>query len=570
MPVLHPSSRPPPSPDVSATPAAGVASAAPNTTAAASITPRLVGSRVVGTDATQNKAAMRPAGVPRHSADPNSLKSLVFGTHLQGAALLPSAGTPPPATAPPSRRHLRTASELVGTLGGSAEDSADASAAYSAAAAASPRSRPAGGRPTAHNPWLLSPRAGTRPPQRDGSPRRPVANPNLDATAKEAVFGAPYVPSPTPRRAAEVPAAGKGARWNRDNDPHSIELFRHRGKGVMRGSNEPAVAVVGGGARPHSPLPHAAAVEATLAAGGHTRPPSFLDDALPRKPETRRVAPDASGMPSDRRAVGGELGKQHVTPADPTTPAGVPAPYTPYATIDAAAAAAPTHPQMLSGERHTFDVAGDAGHRGRQLANADAKHAIEAALAPASVARVVFGDGGGAADQGVRQHPVWEGAAGVAQVSAKLQQHPSRPVESGRLQIQAAAAEARVPSTPGGPVNGVVAAAPRLPGEYASRDAGPAERARFRGVAAVDTPLAGATVPSVLYDGEHPEAPRQRWDEKMFETRQKMELVRQKANVNSHAAVARSARKAARAAAGRPASASVQVGRPTPFRFNTH
>ena len=57
---------------------------------------------------------------------------------------------------------------------------------------------------------------------------------------------------------------------------------------------------------------------------------------------------------------------------------------------------------------------------------------------------------------------------------------------------------------------------------------------------------------------------------KPFETRQKMELVRQKANVNSHAAVARSARKAARAAAGRPASASVQVGRPTPFRFNTH
>ena len=54
----------------------------------------------------------------------------------------------------------------------------------------------------------------------------------------------------------------------------------------------------------------------------------------------------------------------------------------------------------------------------------------------------------------------------------------------------------------------------------------------------------------------------------MFETRQKMELVRQKANVNSHAAVARSARKAARAAAGRPASASVHVGRPTPFQFN--
>ena len=330
---------------------------------------------------------MRPAGVPRHSADPNSLKSLVFGTHLQGAALLPSAGTPPPATAPAAPRRTRAPRP-----------------SSSARPAAAPRTAPTLRPRTRRRPPPVrgrGPPAGGRPGTILGSCRRAPGRGRRSATARR---GGPWpTPTSTRRRRRRCLARRTCRRRRRGAPPRC----RRRGSARVEPRQRPALDRAiptprqGRNARLQRarrrrrrrwcatapPLPHAAAVEATLAAG-QTRPPSFLDDALPRKPETRRVAPDASGMPSDRRAVGGELGKQHVTHADPTTPAGVPAPYTPYATIDAAPAAAPTHPQMLRRAPH-FDVAGDAGHRGRQLANADAKHAIEAALAPASVARVV-------------------------------------------------------------------------------------------------------------------------------------------------------------------------------------
>ena len=147
---------------------------------------------------------MRPAGVPRPRPTQTRSNRSCSG-RTSRVPRCPSAGTPPPATAPPSRRHLRTASELVGTLGGSAEDGADR---VLGGAAASPRSRPAGGRPTAHNPWLLSPRAGRgRRARRLAAAARGQPQPRRDG--REAVFGAPYVPSPTPRRAAEVPAAGR-------------------------------------------------------------------------------------------------------------------------------------------------------------------------------------------------------------------------------------------------------------------------------------------------------------------------------------------------------------------------
>ena len=281
------------------------------------------------------------------------------------------------------------------------------------------------------NPWL---RARTGPP---GATVAAAAVANLDATAKEAVFGAPYVR----RRRRGVPprCRRRGERGGTATTTRTRSSSPARGRGEMRGSNEPAVAVVGGGARPHSPLPHAAAVEATLAAGDHTA--AVVPATRCPKPETRRVAPDASGMPSDRRR---RWRARQTARCPPTRPAGVPAPYTPTrrSTPRPPPRRPPSDalwraphlrrarrrpPRPPTGERRREDAIRP---RSRPPASLASSSAMAAAPPIKACASILFGK--------ARRPGVSEAAAA-----------PVAPVESGRLQIQAAAAEARVPSTPG-------------------------------------------------------------------------------------------------------------------------
>ena len=381
----------------------------------------------------------------------NSLKSLVFGTPSRAPRLpVGSNATTQRRRRTTARGHLRTASELVGgSDGGSAEDRSRRFGRVLGGGRRQPAVRSARRRAADRRTIRQQAVAARRDARRRSatpSPRRsswPTFN--LDATAKEAVFGAPYVPSPTPR--ARRRGAGGGARGGTatttctsdralptPRQGRNARLQRARRRRRRRWcATAPRLAATRGRRRG----------DARRRSATRGRRRSWRRSA--RKPETRRVAPDASGMPSDRRAVGGELGKQHVTHADPTTPAGVPAPYTPYATIDAAPAAAPTHPQIVSRRRapHTSTwretPATAAASWQTPTRSMRSRPRSRPPVSPASF----IGDGGGAADQGVRQHPVWEGAAGVAQVSAKLSSTIVAAVESGRLQIQAAAAEAR-------------------------------------------------------------------------------------------------------------------------------
>ena len=72
---------------------------------------------------------------------------------------------------------------------------------------------------------------------------------------------------------------------------------------------------------------------------------------------------------------------------------------------------------------------------------------------------------------------------------------------------------------------------PAPPKEYAAENASLPERARFRGVRKVDTPLAGESQPrelgGVLNQSNFPEAAPKRWDDKLFETRLKANQVEQ-------------------------------------------
>ena len=156
----------------------------------------------------------------------------------------------------------------------------------------------------------------------------------------------------------------------------------------------------------------------------------------------------------------------------------------------------------------------------------------------------------------LRSHPSFHGAAGVPSDSSIAQAHPDLPGDSGTprampghtaaLEVGRAAEEltARREAllTPGGPPNlvpntvlptsrfpwepeaNVPASRPAPPKEYASSNAAPAERARFRGVRKVDTPLARESFPEpggILNQGRFADAAPRRWDDAAFENRLK-------------------------------------------------
>ena len=176
--------------------------------------------------------------------------------------------------------------------------------------------------------------------------------------------------------------------------------------------------------------------------------------------------------------------------------------------------------------RQVFDVDGDATHRGHRLSNGGAAAALTAALAPGSVARVVFGGGG---DPAGAPHDAAEaapgsaarvaGAAGVAHDTHQGQKHPSRPqlieayaqhVHSGALHAYAAddeAASARVTNS-----------------ETHAASADPVERRRERGRRPM--PRQEGAVSQLFTASEYPEPPPQRWDDSTFERRLKGDVHR--------------------------------------------
>lgn len=211
---------------------------------------------------------------------------------------------------------------------------------------------------------------------RGGPARRQITNPNLQATAFSVVFSAPsHVvddASPPDFATADRPAAGKGQvgraaeppctallrtlaapeassaactshgrscsprlllprqRWNRDNDPHSIELWRHKGRAQFSEALAPTGMVVGeGGATamepalraqppPRSPPRAAWRSPPDLGAGGGGGAPSpdgkseerklrsisFLDSALQRKGAKTPTAAAATSAGADVAAMG--------------------------------------------------------------------------------------------------------------------------------------------------------------------------------------------------------------------------------------------------------------------------
>ena len=169
---------------------------------------------------------------------------------------------------------------------------------------------------------------------------------------------------------------------------------------------------------------------------------------------------------------------------------------------------------------------GDATHRGHRLSNGGAAAALTAALAPGSVARVVFGGGG---DPAGAPHDAAEaapgsaarvaGAAGVAHDTHQGQKHPSRPqlieayaqhVHSGALHAYAAddeAASARVTNS-----------------ETHAASADPVERRRERGRRPM--PRQEGAVSQLFTASEYPEPPPQRWDDSTFERRLKGDVHR--------------------------------------------
>ena len=164
----------------------------------------------------------------------------------------------------------------------------------------------------------------------------------------------------------------------------------------------------------------------------------------------------------------------------------------------------------------------------------------------------------------LREHPAFRDALGLPSDSALAQSHPGLPPPARELPGQRAALEVgkqaeelmarreailtpgRLMGTPGAPPTAAepfqpntVAAATRFPWEpavnvpptqcappkeYAAADAGFAERARFRGVRKVDTPLAGESFPEpggILNQGNFAQMAPRRWDDLAFENRLK-------------------------------------------------
>jgi len=168
-------------------------------------------------------------------------------------------------------------------------------------------------------------------------------------------------------------------------------------------------------------------------------------------------------------------------------------------------------------------VDGDATHRGHRLSNGGAAAALTAALAPASVARVVFGDGGAAVAQGAAEAPGSAarvaGAAGVAHDTHQRQKHPSRPqlIEAYAQHVHSEALHAYAPDDES-------ASARVTNSETHAASADPVERRRERGRRQV--PRQEGAVASLFSASEYPEPPQKRWDDSTFERRLKGDVHR--------------------------------------------
>ena len=166
---------------------------------------------------------------------------------------------------------------------------------------------------------------------------------------------------------------------------------------------------------------------------------------------------------------------------------------------------------------------GDATHRGRRLSNGAAAAALTAALAPGSIARVVFGDEGAEAAQDAAEAPGtaarMAGAAGVAHDTHLGQKHPSRPqvIEAYAKRVHSSALHAYAPDDG--------AASTRLTNsETHAASADPVERRRERGKRPV--PRQEGAVSQLLTESEYPEPPPRRWDDSTFERRLKGDVLR--------------------------------------------
>lgn len=466
--IAAPPPPPPPSSSsivgASETPAAG-ASSAPDRA-------RLYQSKVIVPKTITDKAQMRPAGTPRHDRMASS-GAVIFGGQ-QGwlernvsVARLTQGKQRGERTHALARRHMRSdVDEVVfgRDIDGSKEAAARDEQLYHEAAVAD-GIRPAGGAPILAKHWA----------------KRTVTNPNLQATAINVIFSSnPATVDAPPPALSERPAAGKGARWNRDSDPHSIELFGHKGRAQFSEALLPAGLVVGDSGVSQldgesfrdgatgAPTPRSRATPRRVAwadgpeGGTQLKTGSFLDDALKKrgaKPAAAATQAGAAGV--DVAAMGThaaaaifgfpvDAAGSSVADGAPPSPGGAPpSPFRGQFFEGAAGApsdgvlpdrVAPATPRACEGEREVFDVEGDAAHRGYRLANGTAAAAQTAALAPGSVSKVVFGGQAeaGATDAAAEEPPTLGGeigrldasfrdAAGVPNDSVLFQNHPSRP-----------------------------------------------------------------------------------------------------------------------------------------------
>ena len=537
----------------SGTPAAG-ASSAPDRA-------RLYQSKLVVPKTITDKAQMRPAGTPRHDHMASS-GAVIFGgqqrwlEHNGSVASLTQGKQRGDRSHALARRHMRSdVDEVVfgRDIDGSKEAAARDEVLYREAAVAD-GIRPAGGAPILPTRWS----------------RRSIANPNLQATAINVIFSSnpAIVDAPPAGAPSERGPAGKGHRWNCDSDPHSIELFGHKGRSQFSEALLPAGLVVGDSGVSRldgetfrdgatgAPTPRSRATPRRVAwADGPEgeyalKTGSFLDDALMKR-GAKPAAAQAGAPGVDVAAMGTHAAAAifgfpvggNGAPASPNRP---PSPFRGQFFEGAAGAPsdgvlppdrlAPATPRACEGEREVFDVEGDAAHRGYRLANGSAAAAQAAALAPGSVSKVVFGDQGDAATAvadepptlgGVigRQDASFSGAAGVPNDSVLFQNHPSRPhARAPHMHVSKLhpyAAQAEVTTNPSqvaahGIVPGPdVGAAPllRLNSETHAATANPVERQRERGRKPVAHPWAGSDIAETVFNDGHPDPAKPRWDD---------------------------------------------------------
>ena len=279
------------------------------------------------------------------------------------------------------------------------------------------------------------------------------------------------------------------------------------------------------------------------AAPGTYRPKSFLDDVLPRLP--RPPQPDTTHLLStgepDYAAARADERRARFPPETPgaarTAAAFAGASGLPTGATGAACATPAATPYQ------TFD--------GGMRLNRDARELQESVHAGDGVTKHVFG-GQAAAEPGaadataaaLTSHPSFSGAAGLPSDSETVQAHPQLPGINGVPRV--------LPGAPVGAVADAVSAPEKLPdrlgakcpwelqtaqiapdkpappADYASANANPSERGRFRGKKMVEGAVGSNVRESypteeggILTQAGFPEPAPRRWDDALFENRLK-------------------------------------------------